>query len=398
MSDPLPEVRHDIQFIPAQSHGRQVIAVRDQLGLSEGMVLLAPEALAILPLFDGQHTRRDMQHMLTRAGGGQLVTMEDVERIIAELDDLLLLQSERYLGLKAGIEAEWTGREVRPASNAGNAYPADPAELQAFLDEILQRAENAEPPQQRPRALVAPHIDLRVGQAVYAHAYAPARNLEPKRVIVLGTGHMLEHPFSVSTKRYQTPLGTSPNDPEAAERLIAAGGEHAASDFVHRDEHSIEFQVLFVQHLFGTEVPVVPVLFGSLGEHLDRVERPADIPAVAEFAKALQELADDHTLVVAGVDFSHVGPKFGHDHPATTYELKFRAHDQNLLEAIENGSAETLWAESKRVQDRWHVCGLPVLACLLTALPDLKGEVQKYDVWYEAPTHSAVSFAAVLLS
>ena len=71
---------------------------------------------------------------------------------------------------------------------------------------------------------------------------------------------------------------------------------------------------------------------------------------------------------------------------------------QKLIEAICAGSVEALWAESRSIADRWHVCGLPALAALLTALPDLRGQPRLHDVWHEGPTRSAVSYAAILLS
>ena len=140
------------------------------------------------------------------------------------------------------------------------------------------------------------------------------------------------------------------------------------------------------------------VLVGSLHHHLEAAEDPAAIDQVARFAPALGDLADPDTLVIAGVDFSHVGPKFGHEAPATSFELDFRAHDQALLAEIQRGSAAGFWSEARRVQDRWHVCGLPVVAVLLQALEGLTGDVRLHDVWFEEPTRSAVSYASVLLS
>jgi AmmeMemoRadiSam system protein B len=179
--------------------------------------------------------------------------------------------------------------------------------------------------------------------------------------------------------------------------LRAAGGQPACDDFCHRGEHSVEFQVLFIRHLFGDQVPVVPVLCGSVAEGLAQASQPGDLTALAGFARALADIVEPDSLVVAGVDLSHVGPKFGHPLAAFDYELKFRAHDQALLAAIEAGSAEQLWREARRVEDRYHVCGLPALALLLTALPGLRGELRGYHVWHEGPTRSAVSYAAALL-
>ncbi len=395
MDQSLPSLRPELTFMQAEIDGRQVIAVQDPLELLDGLVLLEPDALAILPLFDGQHTVADMQALLTRASGGVLTSAADVGRIVEQLDGLLLLRTERYASAVAGLKADWEARTVRPAAHAGQAYPADPAELAELLDGMLAGADDPAPA--RPRAVVAPHIDPRVGAAAYGQAYAPLRGHTFERVVVLGTGHRLDRPYSVCPKAYQTPLGTSATDPQAIEALTAAAAQDPADDFFHRDEHSIEFQVLFVQHLLGCDVPVVPVLCGSLHEYLEAGAAVTDIAPLSTMARALGEICTPDTLVIVGVDFSHVGPKFGHEGPATGYELKFRAYDQNLLAAIAAGSAADLWAEALRTADQWHACGLPALALLLTALPDLTGGTGLYEVWHEAPTRSAVSYAAVCL-
>ncbi|MBN2498093.1 MAG: AmmeMemoRadiSam system protein B [Deltaproteobacteria bacterium] len=395
----LPRLRDDIQLLPAVVQSRQLIAVQDRQGLSEGLSLLVPEAAALLPLFDGQHTVRDLQMALMRTQRNLFVPREAAEQVVRDLDELLLLQSERYRSRLAEAKAAYAQLDERPASHAGEAYPADPAGLSAFLDDLLggpglDAQAEARP---LPAAVIAPHIDLRNGAQVYAAAYGRLRGAAaPERVVVLGTGHMLEHGLSVSTKAYRSPLGASPIDSRAAERLREAAGELLApDDFDHRQEHSVEFELLFLQHLLGVELPVVAVLVGSLHAHLVSAERPAEIPGLPRFARELGALAAEGSLVVAGVDLSHVGPKFGHDEMARDLQAAFEAHDRALLDAVCAGSADALWAEARRVGDRYHVCGLPVLALLAEALPGVRGELAAYEVWHETPTRSAVSFAAV---
>ena len=36
-------------------------------------------------------------------------------------------------------------------------------------------------------------------------------------------------------------------------------------DYCHAVEHSIEFLVVFLQHLFGSDIRILPVLCGSVG-------------------------------------------------------------------------------------------------------------------------------------
>jgi AmmeMemoRadiSam system protein B len=415
--DALPKARMDLQLIPAQLEGRKVLAVKDLLGLRDEIAVLTPEVLRLLILFDGEHILQDLQRAMMEIGGLQRVAQEDAELLVQQFDELLLLQTPRYLEGKQKAREAFAALPHRPPAFAGTSYPDDPADAATMLDDILRTDEapptavDGIPPASSDhrsaggartgiRVLVAPHIEIRHGTRAYARAYASLRHATPSRILLLGTGHILDDGlFSVTTKRYETPLGSFPTDREAVQLLIDAGGKTVApDDFAHRREHSIEYQVLFLRRVLGGDPPLVPVLLGSMRKQLMQVQRPREIPGVAQFLDALAALVDEKTLVVASVDLSHVGPKFGHDQPAAAQEASFRDHDRALLEALCRGSVTDLWAEARRAGDRFHVCGLPAMACVLELLPEIEGRLLHYEVWHEEPTRSAVSFAAVALT
>ena len=100
-------------------------------------------------------------------------------------------------------------------------------------------------------------------------------------------------------------------------------------------------------------------------------------------------------MIVAGVDLSHVGPKFGDQKPAIQITAESSRHDKALLAALTALDVESFCAEGKRVMDHYHVCGFSVLSMLLEIMPEgARGVELGYQVWHEAPTRSAVSFAA----
>jgi AmmeMemoRadiSam system protein B len=402
--DPLPRARVDLQLMPVQLEGRQVVVVKDPLGLIEEMLALDLETFQLLVLFDGEQTLVDLQRFMMQEHGHPLVTTEQAGQVVQELDELLLLQTPRYRERKRKAREAYARLERRSPAFAGEtgAYPEDPAALTEILDELLDSGqEEAVTSPGDLRAVVAPHIDLDPGREVYAAAYRPLRGLRPERLIVLGTGHSLDDGlFSLTDKIYDTPIGCFPTDRAAVAALRQAGGEAVApDDFAHRQEHSIEYQVLLLRHLLEGEIPLVPVLVGSFDPHLKGARRPAEIPAAADFLEALAALvAQGDALVVAGVDLCHVGHKFGDREPAEHLEPEVRAHDNKLLEAVCSGSVTDLWAEIGRVEDRFQVCGYPALACLLEVLPrPIRGQVLDYRIALEEPTRSAVTFAAVAL-
>jgi hypothetical protein len=194
-------------------------------------------------------------------------------------------------------------------------------------------------------------------------------------------------------------LGTVDTDRDVVDRLIQAG-DHIISndDFPHRDEHSIEFQVLFLQHVLqNSHFTIVPMLCGSLLGSMQEYSRESYQSMAGDFLGLLEHVAGDRrTIVVAGVDFSHVGPKFGHDMPASALLDQSEAHDSRLLDSVCATNADGFWAASQEVNDRYNVCGFSALACLLEILPPSQGHLLGYQTFKEAATQSAVSFAAVL--
>ncbi len=402
-NDSIPRMRSDIEVLPTSYQGEMVFVVKDSLGLIPEPVLLQGLGIALLRLIDGRRSLQDIQLELIRKSHHSYVALAQVAGMVQELDKAMLLDSSRYRQARAQLEAEYRQKDLREPCLAGKAYPADKQELHAFLTAVLDQdpSSRIDTSGSRILALVAPHIDLKVGRRVYGRAYNSVRNLEPQRVILLGTGHSLQDSlFSVSNKSFSSPLGEVPSDKEWASALREAGGETVSPhDLAHKGEHALEFQLLFCQHLFKNRFSLLPILCGSFHAHLDRVSRPSEIAGVSEFLSVLRQCIETEpsTLVIAGVDFSHIGRKFGHGVSASALMAEAREHDRALLSALGFGSAVRFWEETRRVEDRYHVCGFSAMACLLE-LFDAEGHTLDYEFWEEDATQSAVSFAAVLMT
>jgi AmmeMemoRadiSam system protein B len=207
--------------------------------------------------------------------------------------------------------------------------------------------------------------------------------------------------FSLTEKDFETPLGKVKTDRGMVRKLREAGRPIISdNDFAHKAEHSLEFQVIFLQHLLAPgSFTIIPILCGPVMTSLSGCTRQAYVEKAKPFLKALSEILeeeDEETLLVAGVDFSHIGPKFGHDMPATHLESQSQNHDQKLLKAVSEGKTDEFWEESLRVADRFNVCGFSAMAGLMEVIPPSKGHVLDYQCWHEQATRSAVSFAAVV--
>ena len=404
MNETVPMVRRDLQFIPVQQGGHQLIFIQDHLGLAqEGRPISLP-LYRVMALLDGTSTISDLQIELMRQKGGTLVGKDEVKNLIALLDESFLLDSERFKKARDQIVAAFALKEIRPCSHCGRAYPDNPTELKRMLDKILASQPPVPEPEGKIVALIAPHIDLSVGYQVYSSAYQMLNHMAPSRIVLLGVGHnMVDDFFCLTEKDFETPQGIVKNEPSIIRRLRDTGGDIiSASDFAHRSEHSIEFQAIFLHHLLaGKDFTIIPILCGFCQSNLNEYSRSAYLEKAGPFLQELKQMImepDKETLVVAGVDFSHTGPKFGHEMPARSLESRSIAHDQNLLKHLSQLDAELFWEESRSVKDQYNVCGFSALACLLEVLPRCQGHILNYQIWHDEATRSAVSFSSVVFT
>jgi AmmeMemoRadiSam system protein B len=182
-----------------------------------------------------------------------------------------------------------------------------------------------------------------------------------------------------------TPLGTTRTHPALVDALVEAGGKAVLlEDYCHALEHSIEFQVLFLQHALGPEVRVVPVLCGPFSAGQGE-GRPEDVEDVARFFEALRAAAArESAFFVLGVDMAHVGRRYGDRLTARAGEGPLRVveqADRTRLTSLSRGDAEGFWSQVAFGGDALNWCGASALYTFLRVAPEVRGEVLHYEQW-----------------
>jgi AmmeMemoRadiSam system protein B len=84
------------------------------------------------------------------------------------------------------------------------------------------------------------------------------------------------------------------------------------SEIMHRTEHSIEFQVVMLNYLFGTDIQIVPILCADLPQYEEMSIK--EIPEVQQFLETCIKYIDEskeQVLVLSAADWAHVGKRFG---------------------------------------------------------------------------------------
>jgi hypothetical protein len=204
-------------------------------------------------------------------------------------------------------------------------------------------------------------------------------------VIVYGVGHSLFGDlYALTRKHFETPLGQFPCDLAFVDALAARLGPDAyRSELTHRDEHSIEFQALYLRHRFRRRaLTLVPILCGGFHALQAQGLGPRDVPEVESLIAAVREVEKEQggaTLHVAGVDLSHVGPRFGD--PATDDRTlqEVAASDAFAIEAARHGDAEGWYQAIAAHEDATRVCGWAATYVMLRATEPGQGRLLHYE-------------------
>jgi AmmeMemoRadiSam system protein B len=255
---------------------------------------------------------------------------------------------------------------IRRPAVAGAFYPADPDDLRgAIVSSYLHPlGPGSLPPTSQERAgvsaCVTPHAGYQYSGPVAAHSYLWLSALRrPDLVVVVGPNHY-GIGSGISTYRagsWETPLGRVAIDQDAAAEIVKLTGLVDFDPMSHSREHSIEVQVPFLQHIYGT-FKLLPICLAF-----------QDIESSRELGRGLSKmLAGRNALLIASSDLTHY-------EPADIAKEK----DMALLKTVQELDIEAFYAvlETKQVT----ACGFGAIATVMEAsrlLGFKRGELHKY--------------------
>jgi AmmeMemoRadiSam system protein B len=400
-----PKLRN-VNAFPTQIQGQQVICIQDPQGFSQKAVFLPPPLFFIVSLFDGLHSIRDIQAEYMRKYG-ELIFSEKVGEIVDQLDSNLLLDSERFKDAIGKETQAFRSSRVREAAFAGMSYPADPMALRGQIEGYFSSPDGPGSPRMANpsgtlKGIIAPHIDFQRGGPCYAFAHKEVREgSHGDLFVILGTSHVeMKNSFALTRKEFSTPLGTAKSNEGFIEGLLNECQWNPFEDeFVHKREHSIEFQLIFLQFLYpGKTLEIVPVLCGSFHEAIERSIAPREIPQIREFIEGLRKAIgsiDRRVCLIASADLAHIGLQFGDKTPASSLLSETRNRDLEMLACAEKVDGEAFYESIRREGDRRHVCGFPCIYVLLSVCGTGEGKLLKYAQSHNPETQSAVTFASL---
>lgn len=202
---------------------------------------------------------------------------------------------------------------VRPPAVAGKFYPDDPQELRLMVEQFLEGAHHRQI--RLSKAYVLPHAGYAYSGPVAATGYRELgrQAATVDQIVLLGPSHRVSfHGLAFSSHdAFATPLGLVRVNREAIETLRDLP-QVVEMDQAHRDEHSLEVHLPFLQVALG-EFSVVPLVVGSAGEE--------------EVCAVLERLwGDERTRIIISSDLSH----YHDDRTACTLDRETARQIENL--------------------------------------------------------------------
>jgi AmmeMemoRadiSam system protein B len=413
----LPRLRPDLDIMPSPVREQPGLLVRDPFHYSDATLIVPPVLARCLGCFDGEHTELDLRAVLARLLA-RVDVGEPARHLVKALRDAGFLDDDKSAELRDKRHAAFARAPVRAPAHAGSGYPSEARPLATTLAATLATTGAQTTPRPRTRrksklgplvGIAAPHVSPEGGIASYAAAYrALPEELGDRTFVILGTSHYgAPDRFGLTRKPFVTPFGAAPTDTRLVDALARAAGDAAQlEDYCHAVEHSIEFQVVFLQHLFGAKVRILPVLCGAFVDGPTAGKPPEASAPVARFCDALGELAareGERLFFVLGVDMAHVGRRYGDPLPARAGEgalVEVATRDRARIARLEAGDAPGFWdlvcarPTPEHGYDDLKWCGSAPLYTFQRAVPAARGELLHYEQW-NIDDASVVSFGAL---
>jgi len=183
---------------------------------------------------------------------------------------------------------------IRKPYVAGQFYPANPESLKSKLSELFIQSQPKK--YNNVAAIISPHAGYVFSGSVAASAFNQIdTNKEYEHIFIIASSHISSfNGASIYTgNQYITPLGGINCDTDLAKKLINDHPFFSYNSFADSQEHSIEVQLPFLQHLLK-KITIVPIIIGTNSPEL-----------CEKIALVLKPFFNTNNLFIISTDFAH---------------------------------------------------------------------------------------------
>ncbi|MCK4873671.1 MAG: AmmeMemoRadiSam system protein B [Phycisphaerales bacterium] len=449
-----PKIR-SVQGFPVQHQGKMLLGLRDPSMLSERIIFTVPAVANLFPLMDGA---KAIDEIVAEVGKG--LTVQMLQQLVAQLDGAMLLEGPVFDAHLSKLKTDFDESEnLPPASTAalvdmietnarrqaymvkmqGEGKVISPQELMAIpesqladldveprdkllkvqMDAWIDKAlEKAEDPSfdALPKAIVSPHLDYQRGWPNYASVYGRLRVVDrPDRIIILGANHFGRGTGVVGCdKGFESPMGVCKLDREMFDQVVAhmdkeqpgLGEKLLEQQFDHEREHSIELQLMWIQHVFGKDAsgeypPVLAMLMHDISKTQDGDSYDGEgvglMPTVAAIKSAMSQFTGK-ILVVTSADLSHIGPQYGDKQPVDEKRRdEVAKFDHEMLQLLIEKRPEEMVSSMAWQQNPTRWCSIGNLVATMRIVEPDEVKVLSYGAAADPQGMACVTSAAMVM-
>ncbi len=404
-------VLRNLQFSPIKQEDEQYIVLWDPTKLSHEKLIIPLSYFYLLQHFDGEHSLEEIGALYLKKFG-EFMVPDRLEKLVADLDERLFLEGERLEAAKEAAKTAYRTSPVRKAVYAGQSYPADKNQLRTQIDSFFASKEG---PEIKPSAnkgkkihgLVVPHYEPREAGPIYTWAYKELMEAAPPSLfLVLGTCHAgLDNLFALTDKDFETPFGMVPVDRAVTDQFRQNGfSKFFDEELSHQHEHTIEFQLPFLQHAMGADNPIsiVPVLCSFPPAYVTDPQFQAMKQTIDSFVSRMKQAlpkSGKDVCLVASVELAHLGMRYGDSAPPTDFSFhRCMQSDLEMLKHVEEVKPEEFAQFISKEGDQRNIWGFGPIYTLLKLIEGTEGvagQVLRYDRGITDQFNSTVTYASM---
>jgi len=190
-----------------------------------------------------------------------------------------------------------SGENIRESVAAGSFYPGNPDTLRAQINNFLANAKSEDI--ENIKSIICPHAGYIYSGQVAAYSYRQISGKTFDSIFIIAPSHSEYFDFIsiFNGDAYRTPLGLVYVDKERSKILADKSPRMELSKYGHRNEHSLEVQLPFLQVLFEN-IKIVPIVMGQ--------QNSLNIKELGSTVGNL--FKNDNILIIASTDLSHYYP------------------------------------------------------------------------------------------
>ena len=186
-------------------------------------------------------------------------------------------------------------QEIRKPAVAGTFYPANKEILSRQIEDFLINVEKSGI-KGKILSIVAPHAGYVYSGSIAAHSFKELEGRKINSVIIICNAHSAYFPGIVidGSDAWQTPLGLIKVDKELSGKLVKGDEIVKYNSSAHRDDHTLEVQLPFLQTVLKGDFKIVPILFGN-----------TESDSYKRLAQLLADNLGKDDIIVISTDMSH---------------------------------------------------------------------------------------------